>query len=104
MYNALWFYDVLWTLFRKNTLIAPTKLSNLGMIKPSSPFETVTRGLYTQLKRILRMPCSEEFDPAANFSPFLFPPEILFIKHLFPTSREVEGRWEVALSIYSTEN
>lgn len=88
MYNALWFYDVLWSLFRKK-IISPTKLSNLGMIKPSSPLKFFSRSLYTQPERI---PCSEEFDPAANFSSFLFPHEILFKKHLFLASREIKGR------------
>lgn len=38
------------------------------------------------------MPCSEESDPADNSSPFLFTPEILFTKHLLPTSRETKRR------------
>lgn len=76
----------------QKTPISPTKLFNLGIIKPTSHLEFFPRGLYIQPKGILGTPCSEEFDPASNFSPFLLPPEILFIKHLLPTSREIEKR------------
>lgn len=104
---------ILWCFVKfiqKKKIISPTKLSNSGMIKPSSPLKFLSRGLHTQPERI---PCSEEFDPAANFSPFLFPPEIFFKKHLFPASREIKRRRPLWVwgkdekwpwGIYSTEN
>lgn len=77
---------------QKKNLISPTKLSNLGMIKPSTPSKILPQRSVHPTKKNMKNACSEEFDPATNFSPFLFPPEILFIKHLLPTSRGTKGR------------
>lgn len=66
----------------KKKLISPTKLSHLGMIKPSSPSEILSQRSVYPTKKNIKNALLRRVWPSKQFSPFLFTPEILFIKVL----------------------